>query len=136
MRFWLRDAAGLVPQIKSAVASSRPRPGGFLFGAYSSGNWKRALLKSAALTPGHIHQRFQKVDKLPIRKGTEGPGVTGTNKAPAIGDQAVHRLPDARMKVSAGINAIVFCKTRNVADVWCIWSHSVAANYTPNQGAI
>lgn len=58
------------------------------------------------------------------------------NKASAIGDQAVHRLPDARMKVSAGINAVVLGKTGNVADRWFIRRHNVAVDYTPNQGAI
>ncbi len=58
------------------------------------------------------------------------------NKAPTIGNQAVHRLTDAWMKMPAGINAIVFGKTGNVSDLWCICSHNLAANYTPNQGAI
>jgi hypothetical protein len=40
------------------------------------------------------------------------------------------------MMVSAGINAIVFGETGNVRDFWCIWGHTVAPDYTPNQGAI
>ena len=88
------------------------------------------------MAPGHLLQRFEKVDELPIRKGAEDPGVIGTNKASAIRDQAVHRLSNGRMKVSAGINAIVFSKTGNVGDIWCVWGHDLAANYTPNQDAI
>lgn len=110
--------------------------GGSLFGALRSGNGECARLSFTAPAPGHLLQRFQKIDKLPIRERTEGPGIMGANKAPAIRDQAVHRLPDTGMKVLAGINAIVVGKTGNVADLWCIWSHNVAANYTPNQGAI
>lgn len=60
----------------------------------------------------------------------------GANEAAAIRDQAVHRLSDARMKVSAGIDAIVFSKAGNILDFWCIRSHTVVADYTPNQGAI
>jgi hypothetical protein len=93
-------------------------------------------LRFAAPTPGLMLQRFEIVDKLPIRKRAEGSGLMSANKASAIGDQAVHRLPDARMKVSAGINTIVLGKTGNVADLSCIRRHNVAADYTPNQGAI
>ena len=72
------------------------------FGSSRIGNGECASLSSTAPTPGHLLQRFEKVNKLPIRKRPEGPGVMGANKAPAIGDQAVHRLADTWMKVSAG----------------------------------
>jgi len=87
-------------------------------------------------TPGQLLQRFEIVDKLPIRKRTESPGLMSADKAPAIGDQAVHRLPDARMMVFADVNAIVLGETRNVADLSCSRRHNVGADYTPNQGAI
>jgi hypothetical protein len=60
----------------------------------------------------------------------------GANKTSAIRHKAVHCLPDARMKVSAGVNAIILGKTGNVADLWYIRSHKAEANYTSNQGAI
>jgi len=122
--------------MKSAEAHHSRAPGGSLFGALRSGNGECASLSFTPPTPGHLLQRFEIVDKLPIRKRTEGPGVMGANKAPAIRNQAVHRLADGGMKMSAGINAIIFSKTGNVADIRCICGHDFAANYTPNQGAI
>jgi hypothetical protein len=113
-----------------------PRSGGSLFGALRSGNGECASLSSTAPTPGHLLQRFEKVDKLPIRKRTEGSGFMGANKAPAIWDKAVHRRSDSRMKVSAGVDAIILRKTGNILDLLCSGSHNLAANYTPNQDAI
>jgi hypothetical protein len=107
-----------------------------LFG--SLWNWNRncVSLSFTAPTPGHLFQRLEKVNKLPIRKRTERPGVIGANKAPAVRNQAVHGFSNGRMIVSAGVNAIVFGKTGNVRDFWCIWGHTVGPDYTPNQGAI
>jgi hypothetical protein len=106
------------------------------FGNLWSWNRDCPSLSFAAPTPGHLFQRFEKINKFSIRKRTEGPSVIGANKAPAIRNQAVHRFSDGRMMVSAGINAIVFGETGNVRDFWCIWGHTVAPDYTPNQGAI
>ena len=106
--------------MKSAEAHHSRAPGGSLFGALRSGNGECASLSFTPPTPGHLLQRFEIVDKLPIRKRTESPGLMSADKAPAIGDQAVHRLADTWMKVSAGINAIVLSKTGNVADLWCV----------------
>jgi hypothetical protein len=111
--------------MRSAEASSLPRPGGSLFGAFRSGDGESASLSFIPPAPGHLLERFEEVDKLPIRKRTEGPRVVGANKTPAIRDKAVHRLSDTRMKVSAGINAIVLGKTGNVLDLCGIWSHGV-----------
>ena len=47
------------------------------------------------------------------------------NKAPAIGNKAIHRLSDSGMKVAAGIDAIVFSKTSNVLNLWCSRSHNI-----------
>jgi len=107
-----------------------------LFGSFRSRDGECVSLSFAAVAPGHLLQRLEKVDEFPIRKGPEGSSVIGANKASAIRDQAVHRLSNGRMKVSAGIDAIVFSKTGNVGDIWCIWGHDLAANYTPNQDAI
>jgi hypothetical protein len=93
------------------------RLGGALFGGDRSGNGDTASLSFTAATPGHLLQRFQKVDKLPVRQRPKDPGVMGANKAPAIRDKAVHRLSDTRMKVSAGVNAIVFGKTGGIPDL-------------------
>jgi hypothetical protein len=112
-------------EMRSAEASSLPCPGGSLFGSLRSGDGESASLSFIAPAPGHLLQRFEEVDKLPIRKRTEGPRVVGANKTPAIRDKAVHRLSDTRMKVSAGINAIVLGKTGNVLDLCGIWSHGV-----------
>jgi hypothetical protein len=95
-------------------ASSLPRSGGSLFGALCSRNGECACLRSTAPTPGHVLQRFEKVDKLSIRKRTEGPAFMSANEAPAIWDKAVHRRSDTRMKVSAGVDAIVLSKTGNI----------------------
>ena|SRR6476646_7167035 len=52
-----RYSADLAPKNKKRGSTFHARaPGGFLFGAYSGGNWRRVFLRSAALTPGHIHQ--------------------------------------------------------------------------------
>ena len=109
---------------------------GILFRRVPRRDSQSVSLSFAAVAPWHLLQRFEKVDELPIRKRTADPGVIGANKASAVRDQAVHRLSDGRMMVSAGINAIVFSKTGNVADIWCICGHDLATNYTPNQDAI
>ena len=93
-------------------------------------------MSSTATAPGHLLQRFQKIDKLPVCKGPKDPGIMGANKTSAIRHKAVHRLPDTWMKMPAGVNAIIFGKTGNVADLWYIRSHKAVANYTSNQGAI
>jgi hypothetical protein len=41
----------------------------------------------------------------------------GADKAPAIWDKAVHRRSDTRMKVSAGVDAIVLSKTGNILNL-------------------
>ena len=115
---------------------SLPRLGGISIRRVRRGNGESVSLSFTAVAPGHLLQRLKKVDELPIRKRTEDPSVIGANEASAIRDQAVHRLSNGRMTVSAGINAIVFSKTGNVAEIWCIWGHDLAANYTPNQVAI
>ena len=116
--------------------NSAPALRGISFRRVPCGDGESVSLGFTAVAPGHLLQRLKKVDEFPIGKGTEDPGVIGTNKASAVRDQAVHRLSDGRMMVSAGINAIVFSKTGNVADIWCVCGHDLAANYTPNQGAI
>jgi hypothetical protein len=88
-----------------------------LFGSFRSGNRESVSLSFTAPAPGHRLQRFQKVDKLAICKRSQDPAVIGSDKASAIRDQTVHRLADGRMKVSAGIDSIVFGKTGNVADL-------------------
>jgi hypothetical protein len=108
---------GPARQNKKRGSISLPRFGGSLFGAHRSGIGECASLSFTAPTPGHFLQRFQKVDKLPVRKRPKDPGVIGANKAPAIWDKAVHRLSDTRMEVSAGINPVVLGKTGNVPDL-------------------
>lgn len=88
-----------------------------LLGSHRSGNGDHAFLRSTAPAPGHLLQRFQKVNKFPVRKRTEGSGVMGANKAPAVRDKAVHRLADSRMEMSAGVNSIVRGKAGNVRDL-------------------
>ena len=66
--------------------------------------------------PGHLSQRFQEVYELPVGERTRDPGFTSANEAPAIGDKAVHRVADTRMKVSAAINAIVLREASHVMD--------------------
>jgi len=112
------------------------QPNALSLGAHRSGDGDRAFLRSAAPTPGHLLQRFQKVDKFPVRQRPKDPGVMGANEAPAIRDKAVHRLSDCQMEMSAGIYSIIGGKAGNVRDLWYIRSHRVAANYTPNQDAI
>jgi len=112
------------------------QPNALLLSSQRSGNTQRASLSFAAPAPGHLLQRFQKVDKFLVRQRAKDPGVIGANKASAIRDKAVHRLADSQMEMSAGINAIVRRKAGNVGDLWYIRSHRVAANYTPNQDAI
>jgi len=49
-------------------------------------------------------------------KRPEDAGFTGTNKASTIGNKAFHRIRDALMVVSAGIDAIVSGKASHVRD--------------------
>jgi hypothetical protein len=88
-----------------------------LFGTHCGGTGGCIFLSPTAPAPGHRLQRFQKVDKLAIRKRPQDPAVIGSNKASAIRDQTVHCLADGWMKVSAGIDSIVFGKTGNVDDL-------------------
>jgi hypothetical protein len=90
---------------------------GSLCGALCGGNGECVSLSFSAPAPGHLLQRLEKVNELPIRKRTEVPGVIGANKASAIRNQAVHGFSDGRMKVSAGINAVVLGKTGSVPDL-------------------
>jgi hypothetical protein len=107
-------------------ASSLSRRGGWLFGALRGVTVGCASLSFIAPAPGHLLQRFEEVNQLPIRKGTVDPGVKGANKTPAIRDQAIHRLSDTWVKVSAGINTIVFGKTGSVSDLLCICDHRLS----------
>lgn len=75
-----------------------------------------------APTPGHLLQRLEKIDELPIRERAEDPGVISANKTPAIRNKAVHRIADIKVGMSATINAIVLGPTRYVMHVWYIHS--------------
>jgi DNA-binding XRE family transcriptional regulator len=82
-------------------------------------------LSIIAPTPGHLLQRFEKINEFPIRKRAEDPGVKSANKTPAIRDKAIHRVADNKVGMPAGINAIVLSPARYVMHVW--YSH-------PNKG--
>ena len=100
-------------------------------GASRKRNGERATLSFIAATPGHGLQCLKEVDELSLMKRAISPGIECPNKAPAIRDKAIHRVANTRMRVSAGINAIVLSKTSDVTDVWYIRSHTLEANYTP-----
>jgi len=63
-------------------------------------------------------QRFEKIDEFPIRKRAEDPGFIGADKAPAIRDEAIHRIADTKMGMPAAINAVVLGPASHVKDHW------------------
>ena len=71
-----------------------------------------------APTPGHLLQRFEKIDEFPIRKRAEDPGIISANKTPAIRDKALHRIADTKVGVPARKNAIVLGPTCYVIEHW------------------
>jgi hypothetical protein len=79
-------------------------------------------LSLIAPTPGHLWQRFEKINEFPIRKRAENPGIISANKTPAIRDKAVHRITDTKVGMSTTINVIVLGPTNHVMHVWYIRS--------------
>jgi hypothetical protein len=65
-------------------------------------------------TPRHILERLKEIDKFALMERPEHPGFTGPNKAAAIRDKAVHRVCNAFMVMSAGINAVVPGETSQI----------------------
>jgi hypothetical protein len=90
-------------------------------------------LSLIAPTPGHLWQRFEKIDEFPIRERAEDPGLTSANKTPAIRDKAIHCIADNHVGMPAGINAVVLGPASHVMRVWYIHSQSREVNYTSNQ---
>jgi hypothetical protein len=77
-------------------------------------------LSSIPPTPGHLLQRFEKINELSIRERAEDPSVISANKTPAIWDKAVHRIADNKVGMPARINAIVLGPASHVMHVWYI----------------
>jgi len=74
-------------------------------------------LSFIAATPGHGLQRLKEIDEFSLMKRPIRPGIECPNKAPAIGDKAVHGIADTGVGMSAGINAILLSKTSDVPDL-------------------
>ena len=94
------------------MQKTRERPSGsraqrrLLIWRFRSG-YGSTSLSFITRTPGHSRKRFQEINQLPVIERPKDPGVKGAYKAPASGDQAVHRALDSRMFMSAGIHAII-----------------------------
>src|SRR5690242_5662896 len=65
-------------------------------------------------TPRHFLESLKEIDKFALIKRPEDAAFTGTNKASAIRDKALHRVRDGFMFVPAGINAVVPGKTNHI----------------------
>jgi hypothetical protein len=72
------------------------------------------LLGFVLPTPRHFLERLKKIDKFALMERPEDPGVTGSNKASAIRDKAIHCVCDAFMFMPAGINAVIPGKTSHI----------------------
>lgn len=109
----------LFTRTKSAESTFlTPRaPGGSLFSACRKRNGERATLSFIAVTPGHGLQRLKEIDEFSLVKRPIRPGIECPNKAPAIGDKAVHGIADTWVGVPAGIDAIILGKTSDVTNL-------------------
>jgi hypothetical protein len=75
----------------------------------------QALVRSLVLpAPRHFLECLKEIDELSLIERPEDPGLTGSNKASAIGDKAIHGVCDALMFMLAGINAVISGKASHV----------------------